>query len=289
MQKMTNSNISEISKEKCFCKNEFAPLKKVLTAPPLHMQIDEAINETQKFYIRENIDRVEARRQYSYFIQVLQEEVVEVIELPVKKSLPEQVFTRDTGFVIGGKLFISSMAENIRKGETAILKKWLKDHNIYYRQLPSKMEGGDIIVEEDTLWIGMSDRTSHQTIKSLKKELPDYTINTVELDSNVLHLDCVFNTVDRDTAIVYPPAINPDSYRLLRRKFDLIEVTSDEQFHMGPNVLSIGNKTVISLPENKQLNRKLRSSGFHVREIPFSEIIKSGGSFRCCTLPLVRK
>src|SRR5690625_2544965 len=150
-----NSIVSGISKENYFCINEFAPLKKVITAPPTYMKIEQAINETQKFYIEKNIDRAEALRQHSHFTQILQEEGIEVIKLPVKKSLPEQIFTRDIGFVIGSKLFISSMAESIRRGETTILKNWLNNHDINHRQLPSKIEGGDVIVEEDTLWIGL--------------------------------------------------------------------------------------------------------------------------------------
>lgn len=106
-----------------FCKNEFAPLKQVITATLNYMQIEEAINETQKYYIKENIDQAKALKQYDHFIRVLQEEGIDVIELPAKKNLPEQIFTRDIGFVIGSRLFIASMAKSIRQAETDLLKK----------------------------------------------------------------------------------------------------------------------------------------------------------------------
>ena len=38
----------------------------------------------------------------------------------------------------------------------------------------------------------------------------------------------------------------------------MIEITDDEQFQLGTNVLSIGNKTVISLPVNRHVNQELR-------------------------------
>jgi hypothetical protein len=41
-----------INKNSYFCKNEFSPLKKVITAAPLHMQIEETINETQRYYLK---------------------------------------------------------------------------------------------------------------------------------------------------------------------------------------------------------------------------------------------
>jgi N-dimethylarginine dimethylaminohydrolase len=287
--KVMNNTLSKSSKDDYFCKNEFAPLKKVITAAPLYMKIEEAINETQKLYIKENIDQAKAVRQYGEFIRVLQKEGIEVNELPAKKNLPEQIFTRDIGFVIGSQLFISSMAQSIRKGEADLLKSWLKEHHINYRHLPSRIEGGDVVVDEDTLWIGHSKRTSPEAAATLKMELPELKINIVQLKNNILHLDCVFNIIDRDTAVIYPPAMDEASYRQVQRKYQLIEVTAEEQFYMGPNVLSIGNSTVISLPENNRLNHKLRENGFKVLEVDFSEIIKSGGSFRCSALPLVRE
>lgn len=74
----------------------------------------------------------------------------------------------------------------------------------------------------------------------------------------------------------------------MKKRYEMIEITDDEQFQLGTNVLSIGNKTVISLPVNRHVNQELRKRGYTVIEIDLSEIIKSGGSFRCCTLPIER-
>jgi N-dimethylarginine dimethylaminohydrolase len=57
---------------------------------------------------------------------------------------------------------------------------------------------------------------------------------------------------------------------------------------MGTNVLSIGDRKIISLPVNKNVNKQLRDRGYEVIEVDITEIIKSGGSFRCCTLPILR-
>ena len=57
---------------------------------------------------------------------------------------------------------------------------------------------------------------------------------------------------------------------------------------MGTNVLSIGENRVFSLPTNHGVNEQLRQHGYQVLEVDFSEIIKSGGSFRCCSMPLLR-
>ena len=75
---------------------------------------------------------------------------------------------------------------------------------------------------------------------------------------------------------------------MLKKHYDLIEISEQEQFTLGPNVLSIGQKKVISLPINQETNAALTARGYTIIEVDFSEIIKSGGSFRCCTLPIRR-
>src|SRR5699024_863785 len=98
------------------------------------------------------------------------------------------------------------------------------------------------------------------------------------------------NLLNSETALIYKDGIRDKQVlQKLENRYELIEVTKEEQFQMGTNVLSIGGHKVISLPENSRINTTLKEKGFHVIEVPFSEIIKSGGSFRCCSLPLLRQ
>ena len=60
-------------------------------------------------------------------------------------------------------------------------------------------------------------------------------------------------------------------------------------FEMMSNVFSINNKTVISDPSFKRLNRWLVLKGFTVEKVSFREVAKQEGLFRCVTLPISRK
>jgi N-dimethylarginine dimethylaminohydrolase len=99
----------------------------------------------------------------------------------------------------------------------------------------------------------------------------------------------VFNIISPEEALVFPNAFSKKELNLLASHFDLIEVDEGEQFALGTNMLSLGNKVICSLPQNQVINRKLSARGYKIVEVDFSEIIKSGGSFRCCSMPLVRK
>lgn len=107
---------------KMVCRTEYGTLQKVVLCSPEHMTIKDVINETQKHFEDDNIHVKTANDQHNRFVEALRSHNVEVILLPVRDGLPEQVFTRDIGFVIGEKAFLSSMTEPIRQGEEAIIK-----------------------------------------------------------------------------------------------------------------------------------------------------------------------
>lgn len=271
------------------CGTEYSPLKKVLVAKPSYMKISDVINETQKHYKKQNINVNTALQQHAHFVQILKDHGIKVIQLPSQPDLHEQVFTRDVGFTINNRLFISSMSEKIRKEETDVLRSWARENNIKVEEdLPSSIEGGDIVVDGTTVWVGETKRTSRTAIHELQSRLSSHQVVSIPLREDILHLDCVFNIIDESTVILYPPAFTQSSLKTINACYNVIEVTEREQFTMGPNVLSIGNRKVISLPQNEQLNTQLEKYGFHVIPVDLSEIIKSGGSFRCCTLPLKR-
>nr|WP_269135891.1 arginine deiminase family protein [Sporosarcina cyprini] len=271
------------------CDTEYDRLCRVILCQPKFMAIEEAINEVQKVYEAEEINQHRAMRQHAEFEKLLKEHGVDVIKLPASPEYPEQVFTRDIGFTIGETIFVAELATDIRKGEETILEDWLTAQNIPYQVTTSRVEGGDVIVDRDTVYIGISSRTSEEAVKQLEQKLSGYDIKKIPFNEKYLHLDCVFNIVSPEKALIFPPAFDPETVKELAASYELIEVNAEEQFTMGTNVLSIGNGKVFSLPQNKEVNAALRKHGFNVIEIDFSEIIKSGGSFRCCSMPVERK
>ena len=47
--------------------------------------------------------------------------------------------------------------------------------------------------------------------------------------------------------------------QMLASRYTLIEVSEEEQFTLGTNVLSIGDKKVFSLPQNMEVNKQMRA------------------------------
>jgi N-dimethylarginine dimethylaminohydrolase len=282
-------NSPMVPNSKTYCSNEYGKLKKVVVVSPENMQINEIINETQKHFLDDNINIDKAVLQHEKFVDTLEKNGAEVIHLQPSLEFNEQVFTRDIGFTIHDQFFVSSMNTDVRRGEVETLKKWLDENGVPYSEFLHSIEGGDVLVDGDDIWIGVSGRTNQLAIQSLRNQLTPYTVHELPLREDILHLDCVFTIISSEWAIVYPPAFSKEDLKTIKSHYNIITVADKEQFQMGPNVLAIGDEKIISLIQHKSLNKRMKAKGFEVIELDLSEIIKSGGSFRCCTLPLIRE
>ncbi|MBM7691228.1 N-dimethylarginine dimethylaminohydrolase [Peribacillus deserti] len=275
---------------KAVCFSEYDLLKKVILCEPQYMRIKDVINETQKHFENEGIHIKTAMIQHQDFVAALKKLGIEVIILPSFERYPEQVFTRDIGFTLGEQIFVAEMGTDIRTGEEHVLIDWLQKADLPFINLTGdRIEGGDVLIDRTTIYVGISNRTKIESIEKLQKLLPQFEIIGIPFTDTYLHLDCVFNIISPTEALIFPGEINKEELHILASRYDLIEVTEDEQFTLGTNVLSVGHNKIISLPVNIKVNRELRKRGYEVIEVDITEIIKSGGAFRCCTMPIIRE
>ena len=109
---------------------------------------------------------------------------------------------------------------------------------------------------------------------------------------NALHLDCCFQPVGKNKAIIYKGGfLIEEEYNWLVDFFgkeNVYEITRDEMYHMNSNIFSISEDVVISEKGFTRLNAWLREQGITVEEVPYAEISKQEGLLRCSTLPLIR-
>ncbi|MBD1373821.1 hypothetical protein IC620_15865 [Hazenella sp. IB182357] len=272
-----------------FCDHEYTPLKQVLMCPPSYFRISEVINETQRHFVDEKIDAGRATAQFDQLVTVLKSHGVEVLLLQPDPRFPEQVYTRDIGFTLGNLFFQASLSEEIRQKEEVVLDKWLIKQEILSFEIDNgTIEGGDVFIDGDQVLIGISDRTSLSAVYALQSEWEQFNIKPIPFTKKYLHLDCVFNILSAQDGLIYPPAFAETELKWLSKNRDLIEVTAEEQFGLATNIISIGNRVVISHPQQKRINQELRTRGYTVEEVDVSEIVKGGGAFRCITLPILR-
>lgn len=271
--------------------NEYSTLKKAIVASAITYYDHEAINNNQAYYYKHSSPSKSLLiEQQKVFFDVLDTNGVELLFAEEKGNCPDQLNTRDPAFCIGDTLYISAMKEPLRAHEKDGLRRIIsKISSPVVRLNNCSIEGGDVLVNDNIVYVGISRRTNMEGIYSLKAKMRDqYEVIPIILKPGFLHLDTVFNILGNNKALVCHDAIDRDSYEILHT-FSLLEITLEEQLHLGTNVLSITPDKVISQPQNARINNMLKEHGFHVIEVDYSEGSKIGGAFRCATCPLVRE
>lgn len=260
---------------------------------------EEIVNEEQ----RKGLPTEETLKpEFAAFRAALEAEGVEVL-LPdfVGKFVYDQLTPRDLGMAIGERFLICNMAKASRRYEAAGLFRHIggpaaEEPNIIIPDEPrALMEGGDLILDKGVLLVGLSQRTNAAGLAFLERTFgQDFEVLPVHCRSlaegeNVLHLDCTFNPVGERHCLIYPPGFSevPD---FIRDNYEWIAVSKAEQAALATNVLSIDEQTLISRahPACRRVNEELRQAGLRVIELPFDGAPRTGGAFRCCSLPLVR-
>lgn len=265
-----------------FTRNEYDDLRYCLVVYPCNLQVTEDVNSST-----EKINKNIASKQYNNLINTLIEFGVKVQFLDFNDS-PSQVFTKDIGFIIEDILFISNMKEPIRQPEINELIKFSSNKDITVHHMKSNAEGGDIFIHNNKIFIGQGDRTSPEAAEEITQVLShnnmNYEIIKVYFDTSKIHLDCVFNILDKDTCIISDNILNPE---VTTKYFsNIIKVSKNDADSLAPNIINLGNNNVLCCNEN--LNNILLSRGYNSVLINFSEIIKANGSIGCCFLTLLR-
>ena len=276
--------------------NEYAKLKSVVVSSaayfdPNNLSIN---NETIRYYSESgDVPTKEAiLKEQKEFWQVMEKHGIKLLIANQVDGAKGQMFTRDLAFVIGDKFFISSMKKENRRlainGWNNIIDQ-INTKNII--KVPSNiyLEGGDVIVDNKIVYVGISDRTTIEGVEFLKKTLgPEYSVIPIKLKPKFLHLDVVFTIINPNLALIYKDGLEDNSYQLLD-KYAKIEVTEQEQFELATNVFVIDPQTIIINSNHKRLEQELKKFNLNVIPVALSETSKDGGAFRCTTCPIERE
>ncbi len=222
-----------------------------------------------------------------------------------------QIFSRDIAFVIENKIIRANILPNREKEVQAIGYIWnqVAPENRIILPTQCHVEGGDVIVWNDYIFVGtysgsdypdlITARTNTHAVKALQDLFPEKIVKAFELrksntnaKENALHLDCCFQPIGKNKAIIHKNGFLIESeYQWLVNFFgteNVFEITKQEMYDMYSNIFSISENVIISERHFTRLNTWLRSQGFTVEEVPYAQIAKQEGLLRCSTLPLIR-
>jgi N-dimethylarginine dimethylaminohydrolase len=288
----------DISKEKIHAVSDRAPLKRAIVSLPTYLDWDfnTSINQAEKENLENRPNRHLAVVQHKNFIESLLKRGVEVLLLTPSKDYKEGVYTRDIGFSIDEKFFHCNMYSMVRYHEPLRIVGGITPPNEVI------IEGGNVILDTDVVFLGIGDRTNEIAAEWLQYQLGSTReVISIKLrrgtpkKGGVLHLDCVLcplmpaNGQPGKALLAYDAITDYRCVDILNSYYgDLQIINSADVKALGLNMISLNDSRKITNPMATQVFTPLQNMGFRYTNIDLSEIIKGEGGPRCSTLPLIQ-
>lgn len=284
--------------------SDIAPLREVVVGPSKRFGWWDLIWGSLRYpdpaslrYVSNNRVRVPnhpvAQRQHSDFVRVLRESGAIVHVLEDLKDVSIQLYPRDLAFAIDDTLFLARSRDPIRRKEQRALLPLLPELSRVEKLDQGLIEGGDVIVTDDAVFVGLSEASDLSGVTALREGLgrvgSTREVIPIEFSSRgVVHLDTKFTMVGPQLAYVHSASLTPASRAHLAARFELIEAGDDEARSLMVNTVALAPDRIIVDQRATRLADALRAHSIDPVAIDFSEVTKFPGGFRCATLPLRR-
>ncbi len=254
---------------------------------------DEASDHQAKYSEVRPYDVNRLHAQQMALIEELERNGAEVLFADPLGSGVLQHFTRDVGFVIHDQFFVDRPRRDYRKQELAGLNDIVGRIGNVHHIRSGHIEGGDVLVDGDTVIIGQGEETDAEGIRAvteiLRDRCPEVKVKTLTFTHRgVIHTDTLFNIIGPNLAIILRKSFCDADITWLEDRFELIDATPEEAKSLAINTLAIGQNKVVMLAPGGRLADAVAKRGYEPVLIDYSEVTAIPGSFRCTTLPVVR-
>ncbi|MFF5428305.1 MULTISPECIES: dimethylargininase [unclassified Streptomyces] len=207
-------------------------------------------------------------------------------------ALPDMVFAANGATVVDGRVLGAKFAYPERADEAAVHLAWFRRNGWAEEDLrePDHVnEGeGDFAVTSSWILAGRGFRSSPLSHDEAQEFFGRPVIGLELVDPRYYHLDTALCVLDdaRDEVMYYPAAFSPGSRAVLARLFpDALLATEEDAAALGLNAVSDGRHVLF--PQTAAgLFEPLRRRGFEPIGMDLSELLKGGGSVKCCTQEL---
>lgn len=215
--------------------------------------------------------------QHANYVSALRDVGLRLDVLPPLEDFPDSVFVEDPALTFPDGAILLRPGALSRAAEPEHMRAAL--HRYFDRVLElapdQHVDGGDILVTPQTVFIGLSRRTSLAGAKALQRKLRELGRDSriSETPPGVLHFKTVSSLVAED-AVLCTGA--------MAKFFDGFKVLIAPE-EAAPNAIRV-NDTVLVGAEYPRTIAMLRAEGFNVTPIPVSEIAKLDAGLSCMSL-----
>jgi len=228
---------------------------------------------------RAPIDFERARAQHEGYEDALRALGCTVQQLPTGPEMPDAVFIEDAAVVVDGLAIITRPGAQSRRSECEGVARALEAYRpLAYIEEPGTLDGGDVLVVGQSIFIGLSSRTNLAAVEQMQRLVAPlgYMVQAVRV-TGCLHLKSAVSAAADDVVLLNRDWAPVDAFT----GCDIIYVHPDEPH--GANVVLIGQSLVYptAFPRTRE---RLESRGLGVTGVDVSELAKAEGAVTCCSL-----
>lgn len=265
-----------------------------LMCPPRYFAVDYAINPWMD--PTQPVDAGRAQAQWSELRDTYRRLGHTVFEIDPQPGLPDMVFAANSGTVIDGRVLGARFRAPQRAAEAEHFRSWFVRHGYRDVTMPARTNEaeGDFVWTGRVLLAGTGFRTDQLAHAEAQEALGVPVVSLTLTDPRYYHLDTALFVLSEATdtgpaqVVYYPAAFSAGSRRVLRRLFpDAVLADPADAACLGLNGVSDGRNVVLPV-EATGLACRLAEWGYEPVLVDTSELRKSGGGPKCCTLE-VRK
>jgi N-dimethylarginine dimethylaminohydrolase len=258
-------------------------VRRYAMTPPAFYAVEYAINPWMDVTNPVDIRTAQAQWQDLYQTYLGLGHHVDLVE-PVP-GLPDMVYAANGGFIANDIAIVARFRFAQRAGESKAYAEWMS--SVGYRPVTTRHvnEGqGDLLMVGKMVLAGYGFRTDPRAHDEISAALGVPVVSLELVDPRFYHLDTALAVLDDHTIAFYPPAFSAAAQDQLHALFpDAIVVGSADAFVLGLNVVSDGLHVVLPSAATG-FAAQLGKAGFEPVGVDLSELLKGGGSVKCCTL-----
>lgn len=263
--------------------NRTARTRRYAMTPPAFFAVEYAINPWMD--VSAPVDVRLAQAQWQVLYQTYRRLGHHVDLLDPVPGLPDMVYAANGGFIADDVAIVARFRFRQRAGESRAYAAWMSAMG--YRPVTTRHinEGqGDLLKVGEMVLAGYGFRTDLRAHEEISAALGMPVVSLELVDPRFYHLDTALAVLDDHTVAFYPPAFSTAAQGQLHALFpDAIVVGSADAFVLGLNVVSDGLHVVLPAAATG-FALQLREAGFEPVGVDLSELLKGGGSVKCCTL-----
>ncbi len=260
--------------------------RRYLMCRPEHFEVSYAINPWMD--VTRGVDRELALRQWETLRRTYLDLGHEVELIDPEPGLPDMVFAANGGLVIEGQALGARFTHDERVPEGPAYLRRLETLGLKDVTAPVAInEGeGDFLVVGDLVLAGTGFRTDPRAHAEVQELFGMPVVSLQLVDPRLYHLDTALAVLDDSSVAYFPGAFSPGSRGVLQRLFpDAVLATEEDAVVLGLNAVSDGRHVVLPSAAT-DLAAQLRERGYESLGVDLSELLKAGGSVKCCTLEI---